>query len=422
MQKTRVIMLVMMEFFSDPRVFRSAKTISSVGYDTYVISYVPKTSNILNEKYENILIKRIIGIGHLEEMIFYFLNPFKRSLFRDKNQKTQNLSDDPNADQQTIEKIFQSLYSIGWFSSLLYKNFKLFFKCLKLKSQIVHANDLDTLLAGYFLSKRWKSSLIYDAHEIYNEQLSYTPRLKKKLLFLLERILIKHADAVITINESIADVMSTRYSIPRPEIIPNCPYYQSFENATLQAAKPRIIYQGIFGPEKGLEQMIMGATNVLEGKFFFRGYGDLEGELREKVREEKLEEKIIFLPPVEMKELVSALHGFDIGIIPYMPVSLNHKYATGNKIFEYMMAGLAIAASDIPEIRKIVDRCENGILFDPSNPMDISNKINEIIRNKDRLDLMKRNSLRCAKEYYNWEVQGLRLVLIYKKISRKIVN
>ena len=46
-------------------------------------------------------------------------------------------------------------------------NIRLFLKLLFLKKDIVVANDLDTLLANYLISKLQSKRIIYDSHELF---------------------------------------------------------------------------------------------------------------------------------------------------------------------------------------------------------------------------------------------------------------
>jgi glycosyltransferase involved in cell wall biosynthesis len=158
--------------------------------------------------------------------------------------------------------------------------------------------------------------------------------------------------------------------------------------------------------------------NVKSAKLYLRGFGPHENYLRALATNNDLTEKVIFLEPVDMTKMVDSLEGFDIGIVPYKPVSLNNKLASPNKIFEYMMAGLPIAASDSPELKKIVTKNKVGVLFDPSNPKDIANKINKLIENDKLLEEMKENALRCAKSEYNWEVQSRKLISVYDSLIK----
>jgi glycosyltransferase involved in cell wall biosynthesis len=86
-------------------------------------------------------------------------------------------------------------------------------------------------------------------------------------------------------------------------------------------------------------------------RLVLRGFGIIERELkalsvgRANVR---------FENPVDTNKLVSAAGEADVGIIPYLPTNLNNYLASPNKLFEYIQAGLPIAASDSPVMRRVV--------------------------------------------------------------------
>ena len=75
------------------------------------------------------------------------------------------------------------------------------------KPDIIHCNDLDTLLVGIVAKVRFGSRVVYDAHEFYPESHAGGRWLDTKLLTALERFLIRKADAVVTVNPMLAEVM-----------------------------------------------------------------------------------------------------------------------------------------------------------------------------------------------------------------------
>jgi hypothetical protein len=117
-----------------------------------------------------------------------------------------------------------------------------------------------------------------------------------------------------------------------------------------------------------------------------------------------------------MKDLVYELAGFDIGIIPYRPTNLDYVYSAPNKLFEYMMAGLAVAGSDLPVIKEVLQSSGCGLVFNPDDPESIARTINLVMQDPARLTRMKEASCRAAKARWNWEVQSAPLVEEYKRL------
>ncbi|MBK6521497.1 MAG: glycosyltransferase [Sphingobacteriaceae bacterium] len=91
-------------------------------------------------------------------------------------------------------------------------NTRLFFYLLFKKSDVLYANDLDTLLPNYLISKLKGSKLIYDSHEIFCEvpELQQTP-FKKKIWERIEKSIVPKLKYCITVNQSIANYFKEKY-------------------------------------------------------------------------------------------------------------------------------------------------------------------------------------------------------------------
>ena len=76
------------------------------------------------------------------------------------------------------------------------------------KPDIVHCNDLDTLLVGVLAKRRYGCRLVYDAHEFYPVSDPHGRWLDIGFFGLIERVLIRQADAVVTVNPPLAEAMS----------------------------------------------------------------------------------------------------------------------------------------------------------------------------------------------------------------------
>lgn len=306
-----------------------------------------------------------------------------------------------------------------------YKTMNQFFiqKGEEFKPDIIHANDLDTLWAGWQIKKKTGAKLIYDAHEIWTDQGLQLPSFVLRLYKVLEKYLFRRIDYFLTVNDSIAQELDKRYHFQKKvpqEVIYNYPQTQkisSFNQKRLNQ-KIQILYQGRYSFDRGLEQIIE-ASKFLSSKaeIHFRGVGNEEFQERLKniVRKNRLEKKVKFLSPVPMNNLIQSAQTADIGIIAYIPTNINNYLCLPNKLFEYMMAGLALAVSDSPELKKIIQCQDNGIVFNPRKPKDIANKLNKLIDNQEKLKSMKANSLKAA-QFYTWENEEKKLIKIYRKL------
>lgn len=87
------------------------------------------------------------------------------------------------------------------------------------------------------------------------------------------------------------------------------------------------------------------------------------------------------------------------------------------KMFEYMLAGIPVIASDFPLWRKIVDSANCGILVDPLKPEETAKAINWIINHPKKAEEMGRNGRQMIEEKYNWALEEKALLGLYKKLK-----
>jgi len=84
-----------------------------------------------------------------------------------------------------------------------------------------------------------------------------------------------------------------------------------------------------------------------------------------------------------------------------------------------MLAGLALAVSNLPVMEKLVRDHDLGVVFDPSNPTHIAEQLNMLIDNPARLRACRENAWRAARERYHWELEGGKLVTIYRRLAEE---
>jgi glycosyltransferase involved in cell wall biosynthesis len=84
-----------------------------------------------------------------------------------------------------------------------------------------------------------------------------------------------------------------------------------------------------------------------------------------------------------------------------------------NKLFEAVQAGLPVLASDLPDMRTIVDGYQVGRLFQTGRPGEVRDGISALLAD---LDLYKENADRAAAEL-TWEHESEVLRHAYARLT-----
>lgn len=303
--------------------------------------------------------------------------------------------------------------------SLLLTNVRLFRAALPLRGDVVHANDLDTLPASVMLKRAWNVPLVYDAHEIYAEQFAVADRHPTwhRYYTELERALLPHTDGRMTVCDALGDYF-VRERGSRPFVtIRNMPSRALLPGAEMlerQNSPRKLIYHGNYFKSRGLDEIIRAARHVPEAHFVFRGFGDHEPALRALAEQEGvLGRTVEFAPPVPVNDLVRTAADCDIGLCPFVPTSLNMSYALPNKFFEYMMSGLALAISDLVEMRNLVDKLDVGVVLPSLEPEPLGQALRAILADPEALQARRRRAYAAARDEYHWEHEAERLRAYY---------
>jgi glycosyltransferase involved in cell wall biosynthesis len=425
----KVCMLVTNPVSNDPRVRREAATLVKAGYQVVVIGVQGKESGpeewLDGYRVVRVPLPRFLH-RNLRHLIHYFLlwlktvAPRLYAVLRDRYRSVNPrkpveapLASPPLPERSALRSDLLNVIHV------LRINLKMAGEAIKQHADVYHAHDLDTLLAGYMAKLRTRKKLVYDFHELYTEQFKEGIKTGpwRFYYYSLEWFLVKRTELRLTVCESLGDWVTQRYGTDGVITVRNVPVYESPPQGQADLERePMILYHGGYFRDRGLEQLIESAQYLERGRIVFRGFGELEDHLRALVREQGLEDRVSFVPPVPMPELVKTAAEADIGVIPYIPFCLNNRFCLPNKIFEYLMAGLAVVGSDLPELRKVVMGHNVGLVFNPEDPQDIARALNELLVDRARLEAMKRNALLAARTVYNWEAESPKLLKAYESL------
>ena len=291
------------------------------------------------------------------------------------------------------------------------------------RPDVVHANDIATLIPGYFAARLSGARLVYDTHE-YAVGVPYRKAFWAWLAATIERLLIRRCDAVITVSDGIAERLQARYGLTeRPTVVRNVPDLPppgdapDLRDQLGVGSAPLVLHQGAVAEGRGGGNLVRAVASMDSAHLLFLGAdGAFAAGLRELGHGAGLDGRLHFHPPVPLAELLSYTAQADVGVSLLEDTCENHRLALPNKLFEYLAADLPVVVSDLPEMRRLVTGRGVGWVTDSGDPADIARVLEVALSERDDETLHERVQEAAAE--LNWPLERSTLTDLYARLER----
>ena len=289
-------------------------------------------------------------------------------------------------------------YIYNYFAFLMISAGVLALRSLKKPYHLVYVHNMpDVLVLTALVPKLLGAKVILDMHDpmpelmttIYNLE---NASLSVRLIRWLETWSMARATAVITVNLACKRIFSSRSCHPaKISVVMNSPDGDIFPFRTPHAPpsapddtqKRRVImYHGSLVERNGLDLAIAALDQVKDTipDVELRIYGrrtDFLDRVMETVREIGLHDRVHYLGPKRLEELVGAIEECDVGIIPNQRNAFT-EINTPTRMFEYLALGKPVIAPRTPGIQ---DYFHPGSLFffEPGDKDDLAQSIEYVL-------------------------------------------
>ncbi len=399
---TRIAMIVWNEFRNDARVLKEAQTLQSAGYQVTVFALHTPGVTLEKETLENGT--RVVRVA-------------RSPLW--KLRKTRTAAPAAAATSGAIGRLSPARQALR-IVARLWTHLGLLTRIACHRAAVVHAHDVNTLPTAWLAARLSGAKVVYDAHEISTSREGYNSF--RGLVARVERLLMPRVQGTITTTDARAKFFARAYGIPRPVVLQNRPRFTTSpvtarirDELGLTQPWPVVIYQGGLQQGRGLERLVRIAATVPNTYFVLIGGGRLTSPLTTLSRELGLTERVHFIPTVSLADLPSYTASADIGVQPIENTCLNHFTTDSNKLFEYLIAGLPIVATDLPEIRRIVRAYDIGLLVPNRDDNALSAALNRLASDPHLRAQLAANASQAAAQL-NWEQQEDQLLNLYQKV------
>ncbi len=310
---------------------------------------------------------------------------------------------------------------------LFYAEFqlRLFFLLAFKKADVLFSNDLDTLLPNYFISKIKKTIVVYDTHELFCEVPELKNKtLKKRIWKTIEQLIFPKLKYVFTVNDSIASIYHNEYRVP-VHVVRNVPFLSKQQtdfkitktNLGITDDKKIIVLQGAgINADRGAEEAVQAMQYVNNVVLLIIGGGDVIDTLKQMTIDLKLQHKITFINKLPFEQLVQYTKIADIGISLDKDTNMNYHYSLPNKLFDYIHAGVPVIASDLVEVRTIINQYHIGTIIKNHSPEHIAEIFTNTLNDTETLLKWKQNTAKAIAEL-NWEMEERKIISVFEQFN-----
>ena len=290
-------------------------------------------------------------------------------------------------------------------------------------ADVYHASDLYVLPALAHTARRHQARLVYDARERYPYVAGTAGKLlAQRFWYHLERHYIRQADVVLTVSHSLARALEQDYAIPSPLLLPNVPRYRPISRTDhlrnhlgIPSHMPILLHQGVMKPGRGAPLLLDAMRDIPDAALVFMGHGPLQEVLQHQTHQLNLQDRVYFMPPVPPETLLSWTASADAGISLLEDICYNHHVALPNKVFEYLMAGLPVLVSALPEMKRFVEHYQVGLAVQPANRDALVTALRQLAFDTHVRERLRSRIPEVWKDY-SWERYMKRVIDTYRHL------
>lgn len=304
----------------------------------------------------------------------------------------------PSSDYQTVllkptrltflRKAFASVFLLARFYRVAHRilhNYLPAVRSLSGSYRFVIANDIESLPLAFAVKSA--PPVLFDAHEYaprhFENKRSWRIFFQGFNTFLCTKYLPR-VSAMTTVSEGLACEYEKVFGV-RPVVLSNATDFHSLSPSPVDPGKIRLVHHGVATPNRKLELMI-DLFNWLDSRFELDMYLVEPPSASATTRHypEVLKQyasgysNVRILPPMKSQEIPAVINAYDIGLFLIPPVNFNYANTLPNKLFDFVQGRLGIAIGPTPDMQRVVERYQLGVVSETFEPESLARKLNAL--------------------------------------------
>ncbi|MHB9040669.1 MAG: glycosyltransferase [Melioribacteraceae bacterium] len=312
----------------------------------------------------------------------------------------------------------------GKFSLFFYLRFALILirELFKTNADLYFAEDLYTLPFVTAIAKLKRAKVYYNSRELYAflGGLRNRPFLQS-IVTRVEKFFITKVDLVLTTGEMDSEFIEKFYGIKNTLVIRNIPLLQTptakidFRKLyNIPDDKLILLYQGVLLEGRGVQMIMRTMVKLTNTVLVILGDGEQKNNFQKLAQQLNISERVFYAGTIGQRELINYTAGGDVGLSLIENISVSYYHALPNKLFEYIMAGLPVLCSNLPQMKKIVEEYQVGESISVENENNIYFTLKRWSESPELLKSYRNNCLLAAQKL-NWQEE-------YKKSRKRLLG
>lgn len=163
---------------------------------------------------------------------------------------------------------------------------------------------------------------------------------------------------------------------------------------------------------KGVDILIKAVSEIkkIDWNLKIAGEGELKKDLEILSKNLGLTNKIKFIGKLSKTDLIKNYQKAKVLVLP----SINSNEAFGIVLIEALACGTPVIASNLPGVRTVFEDGKSGLLIEPQNIKDLSNKLELILQEKENYYKMSQAARELVLQKYSEEVINLKILELFK--------
>lgn len=283
---------------------------------------------------------------------------------------------------------------------------------------VIDANTYIPLFPSYIISRIKKTPVIATINIIIEnwENDIYNPKIASRIEKYLFRLKFNR---LLTVSNYAKNELVNHFKVKenRIVVVSNGIDLKSIESIKSNKKDGAIVFVGRLTWFKHIEDLIKATARVKEHfpkvKLKIIGDGQEKNKAITITKELKLEKNIIFFGKRSQEELIAEIKKSSVLVLP------STRDTFGIVLIEANACGVPVVAYDAGGAMDVVQNQRNGFLVKPRDIKELSEKIELLLKNKNKNRTMGKYGKRIVQEQYNWDNIAQKIEKVYEDVIKK---